>query len=143
MIPSTYKAENPDCELAKYFRRDNDIVVPIARQVTFPVFGKSFRLEAHHIHHIVGQTPNGRTNDIRNMLAVNYAVHDWLHEYELAGRVLCCWELRRKGVLDFAYLSKLDRKCWPGKFETDDYARQCVQFPFVEHARIELIRKAA
>ena len=139
-----YKFEHPHCELASLFPRvGGEILIPFQNTVRLPLFGRHWRLEAHELHHVVGQTSRGRTNDERNVLHLNHYVHSWLTDNTCAGRILCCRALKDMGRLDWAFLSGLDRKNWPGIFDTDPYIEACKRYPWVEECRTELIRKAA
>lgn len=137
-----YKESHPYCELARYFVHHGTLVVPGKPILHKPLFGQP--QEGGELHHIVGKDKRGRTDDEKNVLNLCSEVHGWITDFaSCAGQVLCCVELQRQGRLDWAYLSDLDRKCWPGKFETDQFIEQCRLYPAIETLRIELIRKAA
>lgn len=133
-----------DCQLLHLFPRvDGCIVIPNQNPLHLPLFGGRCRLAADDPHHVVGQTPRGRTDDPRNVLYVSRTVHDWLTDHTCASRIICCKALKELGRLDWRFLSDLDRKRWPGIFETDPYIAATLRFPWVEPYRAELIRKAA
>lgn len=138
MNKAAYKLDHPYCELVTHFPVANRI--KIVGTTGFPLFGGRCRIDASELHHVVGQTSLGRTDDERNVLHLNSLVHDWVTDHPCAGRMLCCWELRRKGVLDWAFLSGLDHKCWPGLFENPSYMADVERFPWLEPYHHELIR---
>lgn len=141
MNTSAYRAEHPYCELLSHF--------PVAERLkivgctAFPMFGGRCRIDASELHHVVGQTKKGRTNDERNVLHLNKLVHDWVTAHPCAGRMLSCWELKRQGRLDWEFLSDLDGKCWPGLFDNHSYLADVKRFPWIEPYHRELTRRAA
>lgn len=142
MNPSDYRSEHDTCELLKHFPIiGGEVVVP--GYVRFPIFKGKCEVESHHVHHVIGGDAMGRTNDKRNILALNVWVHEWVTEHSRAGRVLSCYELQRQGRIDWAFLSQISRKSYPSIMDTDAYIEACARWPFVEQLRTQLIRRAA
>lgn len=131
-----FRDEHQYCELAPLFRTGRfECVVPQKPQIIL-----KYPVEAGELHHVVGRTKRGRTNDERNLLHLSHWMHAWATQYSLAGRVASCWALKQLGRLDWKYLSSLDGPKWPGLFETDLYVAQCSQFETVERMRRSLCR---
>lgn len=142
MDKNKYRSEHPDCELIQHFPTiGREKVVPGFME--FPIFGGQCVIPSHDFHHVIGGDPAGRTDDERNVLRVNRSVHEFLTKHSCASRILSCWELKRKGCLDWEFLTRISRKCYPSIFETDKYLDAVRQFPWIEPYRRELIRRAA
>ena len=142
MNKTEYRQQFPDCELIKHFPTHGGCKI-VPGYVQFPIFGKQCNAEAHHFHHVIGGDKAGRTDDERNVLRLNVHVHEFVTDWSCAGRILSCWELRRKGCLDWAFLSRISRKCYPSIFETDKYLAAVLMFPWIEPYHRELTRRAA
>lgn len=142
MNKSEYRLEHPDCELLRHFPALSGCKV-VPGYARFPIFGKRCDVEAHHFHHVIGGDAVGRTDDERNVLRLNVHVHEFVTDHSCAGRILSCWELQCKGLIDWAFLSEISRKCYPSILETDPYLKACRQFPWIEPYRTQLIRRAA
>lgn len=145
MNVAKYKQEHPYCELIRHFPVDGrcHIVHLKGNTIRFPLFGGRCRIDASDLHHIIGGDPAGRTDDERNVLHLNIYVHQWVTDHPCAGRILSCWELKRKGRLDWEFLTRISRKCYPGLFENPLYLNDAERFPWIEPYRKELIRRAA
>lgn len=142
MNKAEYRHQFPDCELVKHFPTERGCKV-VPGYIRFPIFGGRCDVEAHHFHHVIGGDARGRTDDERNVLRLNVHVHEFVTDNSCAGRILSCWELKRKGCLDWQFLSRISRKCYPSIFETDKYLEAVRQFPWIEPYRAELTRRAA
>lgn len=136
-----FKASHPYCEAAPYFPVADRL--RIVGSTGFPLFGGQCRIEAHQIHHVVGQTWKGRSNDESNILHVNCYVHEWITDHSCAGRIISAWALHQAGRLDWALLSELDGKCWPGLFENPSYLADVQRFPWIAPYHEQLTRRAA
>lgn len=137
-----YKASFPDCEVAPYFPRvGNEIVYQYERgqKIGQLLFGRRMP-QGHHIHHVLGSA-NGaaRENVVTNIMHVSTTAHDWLETHKVAGQVLCFWIKRQKGELNWAELTRIKGKRLPGWISTDDVIEKCVQFPFIEKMRQQLV----
>ena len=129
--------ERPDmCELAEIFRYGHYVAVPGKDREVHT----SREFPASEWHHVIGKDAIGRTDDNRCGLWLSHYFHQtWFAQHHRPGRVACCFALKRMGYLDWDFLSELSRQKWPGIFETDDYVRQCSQFPAVEKMRRSLV----
>jgi hypothetical protein len=67
------------------------------------------RRNADCVHHILwGQA---RRHDIvPNMIALNWAAHDWVHKHKNDGLILCLYVKLKKGELDWAELDRISGK---------------------------------
>lgn len=142
MNVNKYRTEHPDCELLKHFPTERGCKV-VPGYVQFPIFKGRCDVEAHHIHHVIGGDKAGRTDDERNILRLNVHVHEFVTDWSCAGRILSFWELSQKGCLDWEFLSRISRKCYPSILETDKYLEAVRQFPWIEQYRAQLIWKVA
>lgn len=139
-----YREQHPYCELAKYFTRvGNQILLPFQNVVAVRCWGRPAHIDATDLHHVIGKDARGRTYHESNVLHLCREVHSWVGD-SLAGRVLCCVELNRKGVPDWAaHLSEFSLRNYPHILDTDPYIEACDEFPWLEALRVELLRKAA
>lgn len=127
---------NPHCELAPYFAVARNVArIPTQPPVTIKSAGGKF--PAHHTHHVSGGT--SRKDHVSNLVRVNHHVHDWLHVHKYAGQVLCCYEMRKQGRLDWSALGEFSGMNWPGCLERDCVVSDCAGYPWIEKMRRELV----
>lgn len=125
----------PECELIAYFppagwRRRG---VPNGSRID----AVPCPITASQTHHVIGGTK--RTDDVRNMVAVCNAVHDFAHAESKVFLVLCLHRLMKRGDLDWEFLSTLRSNVRPGALEVEGFVEKCAAFPWVDRFRLELL----
>ena len=136
-----YRDANPSCELAKYFYVGGEYRYRMSYggDLIVPRFGSGWP-NATDLHHICG-SGNGakRVNVKTNVIHVCSETHMWLEAEKLAGFVLCLYEKRRKGELDWTRLNQIKVKHVRGWLDTDDMKRACAFSEFLERCRVQLL----
>lgn len=84
-IQSSYRQNNPGCELWKIIRLYVQDALPHGTE----------------LHHIMGSR-KGRADMVTNLIMLSKPAHDWCHKFRTEGNVLCLWVKLAKGELSWS-----------------------------------------